>query len=257
MTTLPRNPLHALGSTRSRRGMDHLLQTPDTFVWAALPGMQGAAACIHAAPQIGAAFAQYSVRFEEGGSWASTSEASRFVYVLSGSLHAEGESPAALEPHDYLYAPPGKALHLSTAVEARLVVIEKPYVHLDGVATPAPLRGNAAQAPATALLGDPAVQVRSLLPADMQFDFAVNTMTYLPGARLSMVEVHVMEHGLLMLEGEGIYRLGDAWYPVCEGDFIWMAPFCPQWFGALGSRPASYLIYKDWNRSAQITERRP
>ena len=28
-----------------------------------------------------------------------------------------------------------------------------------------------------------------------------------------MVEIHVMEHGLLMLEGGGIYRLGDRWYP--------------------------------------------
>ncbi len=52
-----------------------------------------------------------------------------------------------------------------------------------------------------------------------------------------MVEIHVMEHGLLMLEGGGIYRLGDRWYPVTAGDFIWMAPYCPQWFGALGRRP--------------------
>jgi len=57
-----------------------------------------------------------------------------------------------------------------------------------------------------------------------------------------------MEHGLLMLEGGGIYRLGDAWYPVAAGDFIWMGPYCPQWFGALGKRPAKYLIYKDWRR---------
>ena len=35
-----------------------------------------------------------------------------------------------------------------------------------------------------------------------------------------------------MLEGGGIYRLGDSWYPVTAGDFIWMAPWCPQWFGA-------------------------
>jgi (S)-ureidoglycine aminohydrolase len=27
-----------------------------------------------------------------------------------------------------------------------------------------------------------------------------------------------------------------------------MAPYCPQWFGALGKQPAKYLIYKDWNR---------
>jgi (S)-ureidoglycine aminohydrolase len=73
-------------------------------------------------------------------------------------------------------------------------------------------------------------------------------MTYEPGASLPMVEIHVMEHGLLMLDGGGIYRLGDSWYPVTRGDFIWMAPYCPQWFGALGKKPARYLIYKDWNR---------
>jgi len=50
-------------------------------------------------------------------------------------------------------------------------------------------------------------------PNEPQFDFAVNTMVYQPGASLSMVEMHVMEHGLIMLEGGGIYRLGDSWYP--------------------------------------------
>jgi (S)-ureidoglycine aminohydrolase len=90
--------------------------------------------------------------------------------------------------------------------------------------------------------------VRALIPENPAFDFAVNTMTFQPGAALSMVEVHVMEHGLLMLEGGGIYRLGEKWYPVTAGDFIWMAPYCPQWFGALGKTPARYLIYKDWNR---------
>ena len=76
----------------------------------------------------------------------------------------------------------------------------------------------------------------------------MNTMVYQPGAALSMVEMHVMEHGLIMLEGGGIYRLGDSWYPVTAGDFIWMGPWCPQWFGAIGKIPAKYLIYKDWNR---------
>ncbi len=93
------------------------------------------------------------------------------------------------------------------------------------------------------------MQVRTLLPPDnAAFDFPVNTMEYQPGPSQSMVEIHVMEHGLLMLEGGGIYRLGDAWYPVAKGDFIWMAPFCPQWFGALGKTPAKYLIYKNINR---------
>jgi (S)-ureidoglycine aminohydrolase len=97
-------------------------------------------------------------------------------------------------------------------------------------------------------MGDPWLEVRTLIPSDLAFDFAVNTMTYQPGAALPMVEIHVMEHGLVMLSGGGIYRLGDSWYPTTAGDFIWMAPYCPQWFGALGRTPAKYLIYKDWNR---------
>jgi (S)-ureidoglycine aminohydrolase len=82
----------------------------------------------------------------------------------------------------------------------------------------------------------------------MDFDFAVNVMTFMPGASLPMVEMHIMEHGLLMMQGGGIYRLSDCWYSVMPGDFIWMAPYCPQWFGAIGKQPATYLIYKDWNR---------
>jgi (S)-ureidoglycine aminohydrolase len=59
-----------------------------------------------------------------------------------------------------------------------------------------------------------------------------------------------MEHGLLMLSGQGVYRLEDSWYPVAAGDVIWMAPYCPQWFVAMGKSPASYLYYKDVNRAA-------
>ena len=62
------------------------------------------------------------------------------------------------------------------------------------------------------------------------------------------MESSEIERGLLMLVGGGIYKLSDSWYPVEAGDFIWMGPYCPQWFGALGKRPAKYLIYKDWRR---------
>ena len=64
-------------------------------------------------------------------------------------------------------------------------------------------------------LGAPLVgDVRILAPPhhhDLAFDFAVNTMTFQPGATLPMVEIHVMEHGLLMLAGErfGHIRFGS------------------------------------------------
>jgi (S)-ureidoglycine aminohydrolase len=226
--------MHKLGHTRSASRRDHLLLTPDTFIRTPLPGMQRGAVIVHISPVAGAGFTQYTAELEPGGTLGTT-PAQRFVYLLDGAADiSTASSFHSLAAGGYAYVPAG-AEHTVTAQQtAHLAVIEKIYQPLDGVAPPS--------------MGDPDLLVRGLLPDQLAFDFAVNTMTYQPGAALSMVEAHVMEHGLLMLEGGGIYRLGDDWYPVTAGDFIWMAPFCPQWFGALGKKPAKYLIYKDWNR---------
>jgi len=233
-----------LGYTRSARRADHLLLTPDTFVRAPLPGMRKATAIVHVTPAAGAQFTQYTAEFEAGGALA-PSAWQRFVYVIEGELSVHGRALAA---DGYAYMPAGCDAAIQASTAARAAVIEKPYVPLDGFSPPAMLLGEERSIDARPLGGDPDLTVRPLLPEDPAFDFAVNTMTYQPGASLAMVESHVMEHGLVMLAGGGIYRLADCWYPVAAGDFIWMAPYCPQWFGALGKTPAKYLIYKDWNR---------
>ena len=87
-----------------------------------------------------------------------------------------------------------------------------------------------------------------LLPKDVAFDMAVNLFTFEPGATLPLVEVHVMEHGLLLLQGAGVYRLGDHYYPIKAGDEIWMGSFCPQWWVAMGKTSSTYLYYKDVHR---------
>jgi len=242
--------LHHLGLTRSSRKPDHLLQTPNTFIRTPLPGATGVEFVVHASPQLGARFTQMTAEFAAEGSLG-PAPAQRFIYVLEGELKLEADGKEhRLTPGGFAFLPQG-APHAVRAVRAsRAAVIEKPYEHLaagEGAAAEMVVGDEAAIAP-VALMGDEGLRVRSLLPDGPAYDFAVNTMTYDPGAALSMVEIHVMEHGLLMLEGGGIYRLGDAWYPVEAGDFIWMGPYCPQWFGALGKRPAKYLIYKDWRR---------
>ena len=236
--------MHQLGQTRSARRTDHLLQTPDTFIRAPLPGMKKAVAIVHTAPALGARFTQYTAEFDPGGSLDSAL-AQRFVYVLSGEIEIAG---ASLTAGGYAYIPAETAADIQAVSVARAAIIEKPYQPLPGISAPACFTGCESDVATTPLLGDETLEVRALIPDHPSFDFAVNTMTYLPGGTLPMVEIHVMEHGLLMLEGEGIYRLNDSWYPVAAGDFIWMAPYCPQWFGALGKTPAKYLIYKDWNR---------
>jgi len=237
--------LQHLGQTRSAYRTNHLLQTPDTFVRSPLPGMQKAVAIVHTAPARGAQFAQYTVEFEAGGLLA-PARSQRFVYVLDGDVETNG---AKLSRGGYAYFPAGHAASIFANLPARAAIIEKEYQLLPAVAAPAYFTGRECDIPASSLNGDEGLLVRALIPEHPSFDFAVNLMTYAPGAALPMVEIHVMEHGLLMLEGGGIYRLGDDWYPVAAGDFIWMAPFCPQWFGAIGKTPAKYLIYKDWNRA--------
>jgi len=236
--------MHPFGETRSAHHPDHLLQTPDTFVRAPLPGMRAVTAVVHAAPALGARFTQYTAEFESNGVLIAAAD-QRFVYVLEGSLHSAG---ITLTKGDYAWFPPASKYELVASTVTRAVVIEKPYIPLPAHHLPSFFHGTEANVQPIALMGDTALEVRSLFPAHAAFDLAVNTMTFAPGATLPMTEIHVMEHGLLMLEGAGIYKLGNHWYPVQAGDFIWMAPYLPQWFGALGKVPAKYLIYKDWNR---------
>jgi (S)-ureidoglycine aminohydrolase len=233
-----------LGFTRSSFQPDHLLLTPDTFVRAPLPGMKGATAIVHVSPAVGAGFTQYTAEFETGGSLGPPS-GERFLYVLEGEVRFDGQP---LGPQQYAYHPEAHNPLIQATDRARAAVIEKPYRELETAKLPSVFLGDERTVAPQFLMDDRDLEVRSLVPADPSFDFAVNTMTYQPGATLPMVEIHVMEHGLLMLAGGGIYRLGEKWYPVAAGDFIWMAPYCPQWFGALGKSPAKYLIYKDWNR---------
>jgi len=235
--------MQQLGQTRSALCSDHLLQTPDTFVRTAWPGLRNGAVIVHVSPAARARFTEYTAEFEAGGELLPVG-AQRFIFVLEGDVIVNGQS---LPSGGYAYLPPAFNAPLAARAASRAVIIEKPW--LSPSASPPPfLAGHESSIAAVPLAGDEALTVRSLLPDDPSFDFAVNTMTYLPGASLSMVEVHVMEHGLLMLEGGGIYRLGRRWYQAAAGDFIWMAPYCPQWFGALGKTPAKYLIYKNWQR---------
>jgi (S)-ureidoglycine aminohydrolase len=237
-----------LGNTRSDRQPTHLLQTPDTFVGSPLPGFASVTVIVHAAPAMGAAFTQYTAEFEAGGSLGAA-HGQRFLYVLEGaiSVFLDGRTHS-LTPGHFGHIPANQQHTVTASGNSRVAVIEKPAISLLNEAPAAAIFGQEDGVASQPLGGDSALQVRQLLPTVAGLDYAVNIMCFEPGASLAQVEIHVMEHGLLILEGSGIYKLANSWYPVQKGDFIWMAPYCPQWFGALGKTPAKYLIYKDWNR---------
>lgn len=85
-------------------------------------------------------------------------------------------------------------------------------------------------------------------PDDMSHDMHVNIVTIQPGAVIPFMETHVMEHGLYILEGKGVYRLNQDWVEVEAGDYLWLRAFCPQACYAGGPKPFRYLLYKDVNR---------
>ena len=87
--------------------------------------------------------------------------------------------------------------------------------------------------------------LRKLLPQTGDYDFNIHVMDFQPGQYLNVKEVHYNQHGLLLVQGQGIYRLADRWYPVQSGDAIWMAPYVLQWYGALGNTPSRYVLFKD------------
>jgi (S)-ureidoglycine aminohydrolase len=242
--------MHHLGFTRTRVKRDHALLTPDSFIRAPFPGDQNCTRVVHINPAMGASFLMYTLEASANARVTTRLETdSSFIFVLEGQLNLLIESKShSLKFGDYAFIPSATAFTLESTQSARAVVFEKPYFRIDRFEQPDFFVQNAVSVTSSAVLNDPRVQVQVLLPDEPRFDFAVNIMNFEPGAHLSLVETHVMEHGLLMLDGGGVYRLSEDWYPVQSGDVIYMAPYCPQWFGALGATPSRYLIYKDWNR---------
>ena len=241
------------GHTRARIAARHALITPGNHVNSSVPGITGATSVVLINEAMGAKFAQLLVTFAADGRAAQPASAIQTVgYVMQGGGQlAVGKDRAKVGPGGYFYAPAGQPWSL-TAPKAgtTLTLFQKKYVALPGVAEPKAVIGDVAKVKGTPYLGDPAASLQTLLPNDPAFDLAVNIFAYQPGGHLPFVEVHVMEHGLIMLGGQGVYRLEDSWYPVQAGDVVWMAPYCAQWFVAMGKTPASYLYYKDVNRPA-------
>lgn len=244
--------MNPFGTTRSRVTRDHALIAPESHVPTAVPGWRHTQGVTLISPHMGARFSQTLALLEPGGGTNSAVTGhERFVYVLEGEIEAVAEQHnATLRTGGYLFVPAGSTHSLTALTSARLLVFEKPFIALPGSAPPHVVIGQEQEVTGKPFLGDPDALLQVLLPDEPAFDMAINIFTYQPGATLPMVEVHVMEHGLLMIQGAGVYRLADSWYPVQEGDTIWMASYCPQWFVAMGKTPARYIYYKDVNRDA-------
>jgi (S)-ureidoglycine aminohydrolase len=165
-----------------------------------------------------------------------------FFYALVGDATLGG-LPVAAGGFAYLPLASTFDVHAGDA-GVRLLIVKRRYQPYTGLSRPTSLVGHRDDEP-FADTEVPGFRRRELLPpADPAFDFNMSLLAFDAGVGLGKVEIHDEEHGLYMTAGGGTYLLEDAEHEVQAGDFIYMAPYCPQGFEA-GPKGAEYLLYKD------------
>jgi (S)-ureidoglycine aminohydrolase len=165
--------------------------------------------------------------------------------AVEGELHDLGEG-------GYAYLPPGCSWTArgTGSTPAQFHWLRKAYQRLDGMDVPEPFVTNERDVVPLEMPGTNGAwtTTRFVDVADMRHDMHVNIVTFAPGASIPFPETHVMEHGIYILQGKGMYLLNEDWVEVEAGDFLWLRAFCPQACYAGGPDPFRYLLYKDVNR---------
>ena len=249
------NSIHS-ALTRSVVRRNHAILSPDGYINSNVPGWTGCTVNVIINEQMGARLGQtLATLTADGRLTGRTEQAQIFFYVVQGGCSATADDETrTLEAGQYVYVPAGQPYQLiSLEAETQILTFHKVYESLAGHAAPGVVWGDRRDAAyPDSYMGDPALHIQELLPNVPAFDMAVNIFTYDRGGHLPMVETHIMEHGLLYLQGQAIYMLDGQWYPVKQGDAIWMAPYCQQWATAMGSEPSVYIYYKNVNRFPTI-----
>ncbi|XP_048623026.1 (S)-ureidoglycine aminohydrolase-like isoform X1 [Brassica napus] len=266
------------GYTRSVYKRDHALITPESHVYSPLPDWTNTLGAYLITPAMGSHFVMYFAKMKGmSSSGLPPKDIERLVFVVEGAVTLTNTSSSSqkLTVDSYAYLPPNFYHSLDCVESATLVVFERRYEHL-GSHTTELIVGSTDKQPLLETPGE-VFELRKLLPVSLAYDLNIHVTTlflfnesfsffrplkfnyccfchmqimdFQPGEFLNVKEVHYNQHGLLLLEGQGIYRLGDNWYPVQAGDVIWMAPFVLQWYAALGKTRSRYLLYKDVNRN--------
>jgi (S)-ureidoglycine aminohydrolase len=216
-----------------------------------LPHFDGVLAQVLATPQHGAKFVEHELLVEPNGGTAGRreEELEQFLFVLEGEVEYRLEGKTYnLVQGSFSWLPPHSGYEFKNRSEAlsRLVWIRRRYKQVEGIEVPAPIVAHESDVRA-----DPTdtYMEQHLTPYEqLGFDMGINLQVFDPGVYFSFVEAHVMEHGLYMLAGRGLYWLNHDLIETQKDDFIYMAPYCPQFFYATGWEKSAYLLYKDVNR---------
>ena len=237
------------GMTRSSIHADHALICPESHVPILFPAWRNCESVVLISPEMGAKFSQLLVTCHKAADMTPLkAEEQLFILVQEGQITLTlDQQTLTVQADEFVYVPANTDWRI-TSDGAQLLLFSKPYVAGDQPA-PAFFHKALADVPAEPFLGDPGALLQVLLPDDPAFDWGINLFEFVPGGTLPQVECHFMEHGLLLLDGQGVYRLGERWYPVQAGDAIWMGPYLLQWYAATGKQNSRYIYYKEMNRA--------
>jgi (S)-ureidoglycine aminohydrolase len=205
-------------------------------------------------------FSQYIMELAPGGGSDRPEpdpRAEGVLFVVEGELTVTLDGvPRVLSSGGYAYLPPSSrwTARNAGAVPVRFHWIRKAYEAVEGLALPDPVFASDKDVAPIAMPGTDGrwATTRFVDPEDLRYDMHVNIVTIAPGAVIPFMETHVMEHGLYVLEGKGVYRLNQDWVEVEAGDYMWLRAFCPQACYAGGPSNFRYLLYKDVNRHAKL-----
>jgi (S)-ureidoglycine aminohydrolase len=232
------------------------------IVTSQFPFWEGTRAWILARPLSGFAetFSQYIMEVAPGGG-SETPEpdagAEAVLFVVEGEITLTLAGKAhAMRPGGFAFIPPAAPYTVRNVSDepARFHWIRKAYEAVDGLDIPAAFVTNEADIAPTVMPDTEGrwATTRFVDPNDMRHDMHVTIVTFEPGGLIPFAETHVMEHGLYVLEGKGVYRLNADWVEVEAGDFMWLRAFCPQACYAGGPGRFRYLLYKDMNRHPKL-----
>lgn len=244
-------PPPQVSTQRGGFGPAHYVIAPENHFGSRLPGFTGTIVKKLTTPRNGSArVAMYLLEIEPGGGTTGPAGAGfeHFLYALDAGL--DGVLGDAAPATAFAFLPAGEAFEISnpTSETLRLLWVKRRYEGVPGVPQPTRQLGVADELePSPGSV--PGVYRLELLPSlDPSFDFAMSILSFDPGAVFPKVEIHDEEHVLYMLAGRGVYLLDQRHYEVQQDDFIYMAPYCPQYYYPGGLSRSAYLLYKDANR---------
>ena len=164
----------------------YALFTPDGQVPSNLPGWKNVRAVVNISPALGARFVQLQVNLGKDGTGEGNTGAHEFfIFVLegSGSILLDVKRHR-LEPGSYVYVPPGRDIQIkSGGTGLSVLVFQKIYEPVNGVAAPQPLIAHEREINGEPLAGNADIRLQRLIPDEPEYDLAVNILTCRPGPR--------------------------------------------------------------------------